>query len=113
LSDLVRDWFQRKLAGGVSPLRGMITVSHEYDRVVGPRSIYAKVSLSIWPNEVFAFESKAHWPQENYDQWVLVWGAIGAIVSSIYVCLVSPRHVLADRSRPKSIWTAPGGVQIC
>lgn len=93
--DLVHDWFQRKVAGGVSPLRRMITVSYEYNRVVGPRSIYAKVSLSISPNEVFAFESKARWPQENYDLWVLD-GILDALFGSDHKPPLSARFVLEE-----------------
>lgn len=71
VSDLVHEWFDRKLVAGIAPFRGMVTVGHEYERVLGPRSMYAKVSLSICTSEVFAFESRAQWPEENYDRWVL------------------------------------------
>ena len=71
MPDFVRDWFKRKLADGVSKLRAFITVTHEINRITGPRSIYAKVTLSIFPHDSFAFESKVQWPEENYDRFVL------------------------------------------
>jgi hypothetical protein len=95
VTDLVREWFQRKLANGVSPLRGMMTVDHEYNRVVGPRSIYAKVSLSISPNDVFAFESMARWPDENYDRFVLD-GILDALFGWDYKPPVAARFVLQE-----------------
>jgi hypothetical protein len=71
VSDPVRDWFQRKLAGGVGQFRGIITVAHECNTVVGPRSIFARVKLSLCSNDSFVFESRVRWPEENYDRWVL------------------------------------------
>jgi hypothetical protein len=71
VSDLVREWFHRKLGGGILPFRGIVTACHEYERVLGPRSMYARVSLAICTSDAFVFESQADWPEENYDRWVL------------------------------------------
>jgi hypothetical protein len=46
---------------------GYITVSFEYSRVVGPRSIHGGVTLSFEPAEEYSFASNAKWPStDNY-----------------------------------------------
>ena len=95
MSDLVREWFHRKLNGGIAPFRGMVTVSHEYSRVTGPRSIYASVTLSVSANEDFAFESRAHWPEANYDHWVLN-GILDALFGHDHKPVLGVRVVLTD-----------------
>jgi hypothetical protein len=49
----------------------MCTVSHEFNRALGPRSSYGKVVLSIYPSETFSFTSAVQWPDENWDNWVI------------------------------------------
>src|SRR6516165_722888 len=95
MADLVQQWFQRKRAAGLSPWRGIVTVSHEYTRVLGPRSMYAKVTLSISANESFTFESKVTWPGENYDHHVLD-GILDALFGWTWKPLLAGRFVLSN-----------------
>lgn len=68
----IEDWFRRKLERKVVRLTGMVTVGYEYNRAVGPRSLYAKVSILVTPSDEFVFESKARWPDTgNHDDLVL------------------------------------------
>jgi len=68
----IENWFRRKLNREVVPLAGMVTVGYEYNRVVGPRSIYAKVSILVMPSEEFQFASSVRWPGiGNHDELVL------------------------------------------
>jgi hypothetical protein len=69
--DSIVQWLDRKLVRGPAQLRGVFTVSYEYNRVVGPRSIYAKVVLCAGPAESFSFKSEVRWPAENLDDWVV------------------------------------------
>jgi hypothetical protein len=46
---------------------GYVTVSFEYSRVVGPKSIHGGVTLSFAPAEAYSFASSARWPAtDNY-----------------------------------------------
>ena len=95
MADLVREWFQRKRSSGVSPFRAFVTVSHECNHVTGPRSIYAKVTLSISPCEVFEFDSTAKWPEENYDHFVLD-GILDALFGCDHTPMLAARFVLQE-----------------
>src|SRR5262245_11890255 len=95
MSDLVRDWFQRKLAGGVGQFRGIVTVAHECNAVVGPRSIFGQVRLSLCSNDSFVFESRARWPSENWDRWVLD-GVLDVLFGSDHRPTLGVRVVLEE-----------------
>ena len=73
----------------------MVTVSHESDRVLGPRSSYAKLTLSISPHDSFVFESRAKWPEENYDRWVLD-GILDALFGLDHKPPIAARFVLQE-----------------
>ena len=71
LSQIER-WFRRKLEREVVRLTGMVTIGYEYNRVVGPRSIYARVSILVTPSDDFVFESSVQWPgMGNHDDLIL------------------------------------------
>jgi hypothetical protein len=83
----------------------MGTVNYEYNRVVGPRSLFAKVSLSISPHDSFAFESKARWPEENYDTWVID-GILDALFGWDHKYPLGARFVLEEVGW-HSVYSAP------
>lgn len=95
MASVIDDWFRRKLGHGVTPLSVTATVGYEYELVVGPKSLYGKVRLSVSPNHAFLFESKALWPQENWDDWV-VDGILDALVGSDYQPFLAARFVLLE-----------------
>jgi hypothetical protein len=69
---LFADWLERKSARSVLPLEILATVGYEYERVVGPRSIYGRVSIRVSSCATLEFESRVKWPDgDNYDQMVL------------------------------------------
>ncbi len=63
--------FGEKVSGEVLSFRGMITVAYEFNRIVGPRNIYAKVIISASNSEDFYFKSEAVWKSEDYSKIVL------------------------------------------
>ena len=67
----------------------------EYNWVTGPRSIYAKVTLSICSHDQFVFESRAQWPEENYDHWV-VDGILDALFGWDHKPMLAGRFVLLE-----------------
>ena len=76
----VEQWYHRKLRHERIRLPGMVTIGDEYNRVVGPRSIYAKVGIQITPCDEFLFESAVQWPDAgNHDDLVLD-GILDALV---------------------------------
>src|SRR5262245_5642702 len=79
----VHDWFRRLLARGTEPLDGMYDIGYEYNRIVGARSVFGRVKLSIEPNDVFSFRSKVTWPSGNHDDMVLD-GILDALVGWEY-----------------------------
>jgi Elongation factor G, domain IV len=117
VSELLQQWFKRKLGAGITPLPGIVTVTHEFDRVVGPRSVYAKVTLSISPNDTFVFESKVRWPDEcDWDSWVID-GIIDALIGCQYETPLAARFELRQiavhpvNSSPMAFyWAAKGAV---
>jgi hypothetical protein len=91
----VEQWFKRKMSLGAAPLLGMSTVTYEYDRIVGPRSIYGKVVLAIEPADTFLYKSSARWPEDNYDPWVID-GILDALFSTQHKPLIGARFELKE-----------------
>jgi hypothetical protein len=92
---LLREWLERKTARDACPLVGLVTVGYEYERVVGPRSVYGRVSIVVSPCETLEFESRVKWPDgANYDQMVLD-GILDALVGWGYRPIVA-RFELAE-----------------
>jgi hypothetical protein len=63
--------FGEKVLGEVSAIRGMITVEYEFNKIVRPRNLYAKVVIFASNSEDFHFKSEAVWKSEDYSKIVL------------------------------------------
>lgn len=117
MADLLHQWFKRKVSAGIEPLRYMVTLTHEFDRAVGPRSVYARVTLSVSPNDTLIFESKARWPDGcDWDGWVID-GIIDALIGCQHKPLLAARFELQEvvvhpvNSSPMAFyWAAKGAV---
>jgi hypothetical protein len=85
----LEEWLQRKLNRTVVRLTGMVTIGYEYKRVVGPRSIYAGVSILVTPNDEIEFETKPDWPGKRRDEPMIFDGILDALVGWEYGLLVA------------------------
>jgi translation elongation factor EF-G len=92
---LIAKWLDRKLSAGVARLPGICTVSHEFNRFLGPRSRFARVALSVEPADEFEYRSKVDWPFDNYDEWVID-GILDALIGAQHRPLIGATFTLID-----------------
>ena len=81
-------------------MKGCCTISHEFNHIAGPRSVYAKVVLTLEPAESFEFASAVRWPDGNFDDWV-----VDGILDALF-CL-QHRPAIAARFRLQEVGWHP------
>src|SRR5258708_7775605 len=79
LMSQLQEWFRRLGKRGAKPLNALYDIAYEYNRVVGPRSVYARVKIAIEPHDSFLFVSRVKWPDGSYDDLVMD-GILDALV---------------------------------
>jgi hypothetical protein len=58
------EWLSRKLSRPAWTIRQARTVEEKFSRVYGPRSAFARITLTGEPAEGFDFRSEVQWPAE-------------------------------------------------
>jgi hypothetical protein len=67
------EWLARKVSRPTLTVRKARTVEETFTRILGPRSAFARITLSGEPAACFEFHSEAVWPHEmqEYDAAVV------------------------------------------
>jgi hypothetical protein len=86
--------FGERASGEVLSFRGMITTGYEFNRIVGPRNIYAKVVIFATHSENFYFNSEVVW-KYDYSKIVLD-GLLEVLVNKTPIPILNGRFILKE-----------------
>lgn len=89
-----RKTFGGKISNEILPLKGMVTVTYEYNQPLGARSNYAKVKIFASIADDFYFKSEVNWAKfvsSNYSQklnYAILDGILETLINKV------PRPIL-------------------